>query len=94
MGIRSAYIIMLGAAWKYVDDPKEGGHSEHMVAATIKIAQMLKLSMDAQARFKIAEAIVENLEELINMPPWELVEDQYSGSMTDASGEHKVEVFH
>lgn len=93
-GVRSAWIIMLGASWKYVDDPQKGGHSDYMVDATVKIADMLKLSQDPQSRFKIAEAILENLEELINMPPWALVQDDFTGSMLSAGGEHKLEVVH
>ena len=89
MSVRSAWIIMLGASWKYVDDPQKGGHSDYMVTATTKIAEMLKLSQDPKTRFKIAEAILDNLEDLINMPPWALIEDEFTG--TGEKGQHVME---
>jgi hypothetical protein len=90
MGIKSAWIIMLGASWKYVDTENDDTYSSYMVEATVRIADMLKLSQDIQSRFKIADAIMENLEDLINMPPWALVADEYSG--TGDAGEHLIEV--
>jgi hypothetical protein len=95
MGVRSAWVIMLGASWKYVDTENGDTYSDYMIDATKKIAEMLKLSQDPQARFKIAEAIIENLEGLINMPPWELVSDEYTNSLdANASGESVIEVAH
>ena len=66
---RSAWIIMLSSAFKYVDDPKKGGHSYYMQAASQQICRMLGLSETKMQAFKIAEAILDNLEDLINMPP-------------------------
>ena len=68
---RRAWVIPIEACWKYVDDVDApgSGHSEYMVAASTKIAEMLGLGSDLKTRFRIAEAIVNNLEELINMPP-------------------------
>jgi hypothetical protein len=66
---RSAWIIMLSAAFKYVDDPKKGGHSYYMQAASCEICKRLGLSETKMQAFKIAEAILDNLEDLINMPP-------------------------
>lgn len=66
---RSAWVIMLSSAFKYVDDPKKGGHSYYMQAATCQICKMLGLSETKMQAFKIAEAILDNLEDLINMPP-------------------------
>jgi len=68
--VKAAWIIMLTAAWKYVDDPKKGTHSEYMVHATRQIERMLQLGDSVQTRFKIAEAILDNLEDLLNMPPF------------------------
>lgn len=90
IGVKSAWIIMLGASWKYVDTEKGDTYSAYMVEATTRIATMLKLSQDQQSRFKIAEAIMENLEDLINMPPWALVADEYSGTGED--GQAIIEV--
>jgi hypothetical protein len=83
--VRSAWIIMLGSAWKYVDD--NDSHSPYMVMATEKIANMLHLSQHVDSRYKIAEAILETLEELINMPPWAIVADAYTGSIQGNHGE-------
>lgn len=66
---RSAWIIMLSSAFKYVDDPHKGGHSYYMQAASQQICKMLGLSETKMQAFKIAEAILGNLEDLINMPP-------------------------
>lgn len=90
MGVKSAWIIMLGASWKYVDTEKGDTYSPYMVEATSRIADMLKLSQDPKSRFKIAEAIMENIEDLINMPPWALVEDAYTG--TGDEGQAIIEV--
>lgn len=85
MGVKSAWIIMLGASWKYVDTEKGDTYSSYMVEATVRIADMLKLSRDAQSRFRIADAIMDNIEDLINMPPWALVVDEFSGTGGDGS---------
>ena len=66
---RCAWIIMLSSAFKYVDDPHKGGHSYYMQAASQQICKMLGLSETKMQAFKIAEAILNNLEDLINMPP-------------------------
>ncbi len=66
---RCAWIIMLSSAFKYVDDPQKGGHSYYMQAASLQICKMLGLSETKQQAFRIAEAILDNLEDLINMPP-------------------------
>jgi hypothetical protein len=87
--VRSAWIIMLSSAWKYVDD--NDSHSNYMVMATEKITKMLHLSQHIQTRYKVAEAILETLEELINMPPWAIVADAYTGSI---QGNHGEVVFH
>lgn len=66
---RRAWAITLDSAWKYVDT-ETGDHSEYTVMASGAIANMLGLGNDIRTRFRIAEAIVDNLEELINMKPY------------------------
>jgi hypothetical protein len=66
---RCAWIIMLSSAFKYVDDPHKGEHSAYMVEASGQIEHMLGLGNNVGTRFRIAEAILGNLEDLINMPP-------------------------
>lgn len=88
--VRSAWIIMLGSAWKYVDD--NDSHSQYMQVASHKICEMLKLGTDLDMRFRVAEAILESLEELINMPPWTLVDNQPKGTIEGHIGEQRIEV--
>ena len=66
---RCAWVILLSAAWKYVDPTTETQHSEYMRTAAYKIAEMLGLGNSKHAAYKIAEAILDHLEDLINMPP-------------------------
>lgn len=67
---RRAWVIPLESAWKYVDNDN-GEHQPYMVHASYHIAEMLGLGVDNKTRFRISEAILNNLEELINMPPVE-----------------------
>lgn len=90
MGVKSAWIIMLGASWKYVDTEGGDTYSSYMVEATVRIADMLKLSQDSKSRFRIADAIMENIEDLINMAPWALVADEFSG--TGGDGQAVIQV--
>lgn len=64
---RSAWILCLSSAWKYVDPDTDTQHSDYMVTASRKIAEMLNLH--PKQSFQIAEAILDCLEDLINMPP-------------------------
>jgi len=64
---RSAWILMLSSAWKYVDPDTDTQHSDYMVESSKKIAEMLNLQPSQS--FQIAEAILDSLEDLINMPP-------------------------
>jgi hypothetical protein len=88
--VRSAWIIMLSSAWKYVDD--NDSHSKYMVVASAKIAEMLHLSNHVQTRFKIAEAILETLEELINMPPWAGSNEAFAGHVEGNIGGQTIDV--
>lgn len=78
-----AWVVMQEAAWKYVDNVENpaSGHSAYMVHASAKISEMLGLSTDLQTRFRIAEAIQDCLEELINMKPMKI--DQPSGGQVE-----------
>ena len=85
---RSAWVIMLSSAFKYVDDPKKGGHSYYMQAASCEICKMLGLSETKMQAFKIAEAILENLEDLINMPPVDWQPDPIADISVTIDGKH------
>ena len=66
---KSAWVIMLEAAWKYVDD--HDSHSNYMHMASAKIAEdFLHLGSDIKTRFKIAETILEHIPDLLAMPPY------------------------
>jgi hypothetical protein len=69
---RRAYVIKLESAWKYVDDvfSPHSGHSQYMVKASSVIQEMLGLSDSVDTRFRIAEGILDCLEDLINMTPF------------------------
>ena len=85
---RCAWIIMLSSAFKYVDDPKKGGHSYYMQAASQQICRMLGLSENKQQAFRIAEAILDNLEDLINMPPVDWQPDAIADISATIDGTH------
>ena len=85
---RSAWIIMLSSAFKYVDDPKKGGHSFYMQAASQQICHMLGLSETKMQAFKIAEAILESLEDLINMPPVDWQPEPIADISATIDGKH------
>lgn len=71
---RSAWVIMMDVAWKYVST-ETGDHTPYMVDASRKIAEQLGLGNDVKTRFGIAEAIHSCLEDLINMKPYQHPED-------------------
>ena len=54
---------------KDVDNPKKGAHLYYMQAATQQVGKMRPLPEPKMQDFKIAEAILDNLEDLINIPP-------------------------
>jgi len=85
---RSAWIIMLSSAFKYVDDPKKGGHSFYMQAASQQICRMLGLSETKEQAFAIAEAILANLEDLINMPPVNWQPEPIADIQASIDGKH------
>ncbi|NIO38980.1 MAG: hypothetical protein GTO41_01520 [Burkholderiales bacterium] len=77
---------MLSSAFKYVDDPKKGGHSLYMQHASYQICKMLGLSETRMQAFKVAEAILENLEDLINMPPVNYEDDPIADIKAEIDG--------
>lgn len=91
---RSAWVIMLSSAFKYVDDPKKGGHSFYMQAASQQICHMLGLSQTKEQAFKIAEAILGALEELINMPPVDWQPEPIADVSANIQGTHIEATIH
>lgn len=94
---RRAYVITMDSAWKYVDDVESphSGHSKYMVHASAKIEEMLGLGDDIGTRFRIAEAIMDCLEDLLNMKPMKVEVDQSSrvtGVMRVGDQEIEVDV--
>ena len=95
---RRAYVIMQESAWKYVDDAfsPHSGHSQYMIHASRVIQEMLGLSDNVDTRFKIAEAIVDCLEDLINMKPFKPVDKpvyaDVTGTMRIGDEVHQIAV--
>lgn len=91
---RRAWVITQESAWKYVDT-ETGEHSQYMHKATSVIATMLGLGTDINTRFRIAEAILSNLEELINMRPYkrpdEAIAAEVQGTMRIGSESYSIE---
>jgi len=75
---KRAYVIQLESAWKYVDDVESphSGHSRYMVHASAQIEAMLGLGDSINTRYRIAEAIMDCLEDLVAMKPMKVEEDQ------------------
>jgi len=80
---KRAYVITLESAWKYVDDVESphSGHSRYMVYASSQIEKMLGLGDDIATRFRIAEAIMDCLEDLVAMKPMK-IEEHHSARVT------------
>lgn len=94
---KRAYVITLESAWKYVDDVESphSGHSTYMVHASAKIEEMLGLGDNVSTRYRIAEAIMDCLEDLVAMKPMKVEEDQSSrvtGTMRVGDQEFAVDV--
>jgi hypothetical protein len=85
---------MLSSAFKYVDDPQKGGHSQYMQVASYKICDMLNLSVTKEQAFKIAEAILGNLEDLINMPPVNWQPEPIADIQANIDGTHITATVH
>lgn len=74
---KRAYVITLNSAWKYVDDVESphSGHSKYMVYASAQIEKMLGLGDDIATRYRIAEGIMDCLEDLVAMKPMKVDDD-------------------
>jgi hypothetical protein len=86
---RSAWIIMLDSAWKYVDD--NDSHSKYMQVASGKIAsEFLNLGNDRMTAFRVAEAILEHIPDLLEMPPYQKP-IEVVGSVEGMIGDQRIE---
>lgn len=65
---RSCYIIPLESAFKYADS-ESGEPTPFLAVAAMKIAETIGIYPDKSACFRIASAVVDNLPDLISMPP-------------------------
>lgn len=65
---RSSFIIPLGSAFKYADS-ESGEPTSFLALASVKIAESIGLYPDKSTCFRIASAVVDNLPDLIEMPP-------------------------
>ena len=84
---KRAWVITLESAWKYVDDVESphSGHSQYMVYASAKIEEMLSLGDAIGTRYRIAEAIMDCIEDLIAMKPMKVEKEraaQIGGTVT------------
>ncbi len=66
---RSAWVIPLSSAYMYADS-ESGEPSDYLVGKAAEIAHHLGLGVTRDTVFKICSVIVDNLPELIRMPPW------------------------
>lgn len=93
---KRAWVITLDSAWKYVDNVESphSGHSTYMVNASAKIQEMLSLGTDLNGRYRIAEAIMDSLEDLINMKPFNEADKLSAGDVTGKLivGEDVIEI--
>ena len=92
---KRAYVITLESAWKYVDDVESphSGHSKYMVHASAQIEKMLGLGDDIATRYRIAEAIMDCLDDLVDMKPMKVeVDDSVRVTGTMQIGEQSFAV--
>jgi hypothetical protein len=94
---KRAYVITLESAWKYVDDVESphSGHSKYMVHASAQIEKMLGLGDDVSTRYRIAEAIMDCLEDLVAMKPMKAEVDnsaRVTGIMRIGDEEFEIDV--
>ena len=92
-GGKSAWIIMLDSAWKYVDDAESphSGHSKYMMLASHKIAtEFLMLGGEKATCFRVAEAILEHIPDLLEMPPY-VKPVEVAGVVTGKIGDTVIE---
>jgi len=94
MSSKSSWIIMLESAWKYVDE--RGEHSKYMHVASAKIAdEFLNLGTDISTRFRVAEAILEHIPDLLEMPPY-VKPQEVAGTVEGKIGDTVIstEIYH
>lgn len=84
-----AYVICLSVAWKYADSTS-GEPTPYLVRAAVQGARQLGFSpTDTFAARKIAEVIVDNLPDLIDMPP---EPQQFNQEQQQAIGEMVIKI--
>jgi hypothetical protein len=66
---RSAWVIPLSAAHMYADS-QTGEPTKYLIGKSVEIASHLGLGITKDTCFKIMSVIVDNLSDLIRMPPW------------------------
>ena len=87
----AAWIIMLEAASKYVStDEGELKYSEYAMKSSYEAAEMIGLGRQKMTAFRICEAIFDNLEFLINMPPCQ-PEAEVVGHATGKIGDFEID---
>jgi hypothetical protein len=69
-GVRNAAIILDNAIHKYVKDSAGGGPSQYCCDQAALFAEMLGLTPDRRTIFRICEAIIDSVEGLYAMPPY------------------------
>lgn len=84
-GNRGSVLVPMGAAWKYADS-KTGGPTRELVQFAAGACDELGLEPSKMNVFKVADAIVENVDELLRMPP-EPSPDKFVSRKAKAIGE-------
>lgn len=69
-GVKSACVIMLNAAHQYVQDGTSGKPSLYALQQAGVFCDVLRLHPDRNTIFKLVTAIVDNLDDLYDMPPY------------------------
>jgi len=70
-GVGRMYAIPLSAAANYVQ--ANGSPTPEFIAAGFKIADTLGMSKDRKTVFKLLDAVVEFMPDLVDAPPWQVV---------------------
>lgn len=70
-GVKSACVIMLNAAHQYVTEGTSGTPSLYALAQAETFCNVLGLYPDKSTIFKLVTAIIDNLDDLYDMPPYE-----------------------
>jgi hypothetical protein len=70
-GNKSACVIMLNAAHQYVENGQSGKPSMYALEQAIVFCKVLGLYPDKNTLFSLITAIIDNLDDLYDMPPYE-----------------------